>query len=288
MATFWRDLGKTSKDLLEKDFPTDAWGVEIEAKAPNDVKFKTTASRKADGTTAATFEPTLSFKEHGVELKGTFKTDKTLSGEVSLENKLVDGAKVSINGEQKGDKNTVKTTLDYKNKRFGTFSTAFSYPNKGNPFLVANATGSHEAFTAGGNVEYSLGSAAGVTAWNAKLLFKAPSYAFTLYANNKAGDDTVVGVNYLHAVRTDLDVVTDVQLDTSKPGEIPRFKLLTKWNRDAATTLKAKIDSESSRLTWSVAQKFSPDVSVVFGSEHSLAGAGAGSTRVAGTLKLNF
>jgi len=288
MATFWRDLGKTSKDLLEKDFPTDTWGVEIEAKAPNDVKFKSTASRKPDGTTAASFEPTLSFKEHGVEFKGTFKTDKTLTGEISLENKLVDGVKVALNGESKGDKNTVKTSLDYKNKRFGTFSAAFSYPNKGNPFVNVNATGSHEAFTLGANLDYGLGSAAGVTAWNAKLLFKAPSYSFMLYGNNKAGDDTVAGVNYLHSVRTDLDLVTDVQIDTSKLGDVPRLKLLAKWNRDSLTTLKAKIDSESSKLQWSVTQKLSPDVSVVFGSEHSLAGSGAGSSKVAGTLKLNF
>jgi hypothetical protein len=76
-TTFFKDLGKSTNDLLDKDFGSDAHGFEIESKAPNGVKFRTTGSRKADGSVSGLIEPSGTCPVTGVSLKATIKTDKT-------------------------------------------------------------------------------------------------------------------------------------------------------------------------------------------------------------------
>lgn len=291
-TTFFKDLGKAGSDLLEKEFPTDSWTVEAESKAPNDVKFKTTAARKADGSVSGSLEETAAFKAQGTTVKVTLKTDKTYAAEVTVEDKGVKGLKTVLFGENKGDKNTVKATFDYKNASFGTVSTTATYPFKGAATLAASFTSGYESLSFGASADCQLGEKTKLTRWALKFLYNGPSFKFVGSYNAKPGDEALCAVTYHHTARADVELVGDVSVDTSKLGEVPRLTFGAQWKRDAFTTIKSKVQTDSSsngKLSLSVQQKLSDNATVVLGSESTLSNLSAGgSHKVGATLKLGF
>eukprot|EP01122_Echinamoeba_exundans_P001605 TRINITY_DN11627_c1_g1_i1.p1 TRINITY_DN11627_c1_g1~~TRINITY_DN11627_c1_g1_i1.p1 ORF type:complete len:291 (+),score=112.85 TRINITY_DN11627_c1_g1_i1:55-927(+) len=287
-TTFFKDLGKAGSDLLEKDFPTDSWTVEAESKAPNDVKFKTTGAKKAEGVSGS-IEQTATFKEQGTTVKATLKTDKTYSAEVTVEDKVVEGLKTVLFGENKGDKNTVKATFDYKNASVGTFSSTVTYPFKANPSVAASFTTGYEALTFGASGEFALGNKSGLTRYAAKFVYNGPSFKFVGSYSAKPSEEALVGLTYHHVARSDVELVGDISVDTAKLSDAPRLTFGAQWKRDAFTTVKSKIVSDSSKLAFSVQQKLSDNATVVVGSESTLSNlSSGGSHKVGATLKLGF
>lgn len=283
-TTFYKDLTKGTNDLLDKDFGSESYGFEIESKAPNNTKFKTTGSRKADGSVAGLFEPSMTCPITGLNLKATIKTDKAYSVEASRD--VVDGLKATVLGTTKGEDSSVKVTADYKNAKVGTLSSYLLYPLKGkktSPSVGASFTTAYENFSVGASGEYQLGEKKGFSEYEAKILYTGSSFKFFGYYNHK----NVAGVNYHHTVRPDVELVGDVSVDTANiGGESPKIKFAALWKRDADLTVKAKVESDA-KLSLSFNQKLSPNTSVIIGSESSLVDSKSGH-KVGALFKFNF
>lgn len=200
--------------------------------------------------------------------------------------------KTVVSGENKGDKNTVKATFDYKNASVGTLSTTFSYPFKGASVLSASVTSGYESLSFGASGEYQLGEKSKLSRYAVKFLYNGPSFKFVGSYSVKPGDEALVGVTYHHVARSDVELVGDITVDTAKLQDVPRLTFGAQWKRDAFTTIKSKVATDSSnagKLSLSVQQKLSDNATVVIGSESTLANLSAGgSHKVGATLKLGF
>jgi len=288
-TTFFKDLGKATNDLLTKDFPTESFGFEAESKAENDVKFKTTGTRKADGSVEATIEPTVGFKKQGASAKVTIKADKTYGLEVTHEDKIVDGVKFTLNGETKGEDSSAKLSLDYKNANFGTVSGYFLYPFSGTnqPKGAASFTSAYEGLSFGGQAEYQAGNKPGLQSYDVKAIYSGSSFKFGGYYNVKVAKKSTAGLQYHHNVRADTELVADVSVDAANiGGESPKIRFAALWRRDADTTIKAKVESDA-KLSLSYQQKLSPNTTVIIGSESVLTEAKP-SHKVGTTFKFSF
>jgi len=292
--TLFKDIGKTSKDLLERDFPTDTFGFEVEAKAES-AKYKVTATKKPDGTIDGLFEPTFTFSKQGLTAKTTFKNNKSYAAELVLEDKLAKGVKLTLNGDssEKDKKTTVKGTVEYKHEK-GTASAQVTYPVKAEKAQIsANASLSAnfaEKYTVGANVEHQVGGKSALAQWNLRLQYTAPQFALLGYYNNaKFGEESVVGVNYYHKVRSDIEFVTDVSVDTAKLAE-PKFRVGGAWKQSDNSTFKFKLEAEEHKLTVSHLQKLSSDATLVVGLQYDVPthAASSASNKVGANLKLNF
>lgn len=133
----YADLGKQARDLLNKNYRKK--GVELRIRSPTqrvlivfaefglvklDVKTKTPAgvefvvagaSNNDTGRVTASLETKYFFRDWGFTLKEKWNTDNTLATEVSLEDQLVKGSKLSLNATiapQSGKKTgTIKSSL---------------------------------------------------------------------------------------------------------------------------------------------------------------------------------
>jgi hypothetical protein len=208
---------------------------------------------------------------------------------VEASREVVDGLKATFNGETKGDDSSAKLTLDYKNGKVGTVTSFFYYPIKGKkqPLVGASFSSAYENVAFGGQAEYQLGEKQGLQKYDFKLLYSAKSFKFGGYYNNKVNDKAVVGVNYHHSVRSDVELVGDVSVDAANiAGETPKIRFATLWKRDADLTVKAKVESDA-KLSLSFQQKLSPNTTVIVGSESSLTDSKTGH-KVGALFKFNF
>lgn len=289
--TAFKDIGKTPKDLLERDFPVDTFGFEVEAKAEN-AKYKVTATKK-DSAINGVFEPTFTFSK-GITAKTTFKNDKSYAAEVVLEDTLATGVKVTLNTDssEKDKKTTIKGTVDYKNDKAAA-TVQVTYPvkaEKAQIAAVASVAGVYDKYLVGASVEHQVGGKGPLAQWNLRLQYTAPQFALLGYYNNaKFGEDSVLGVNYHHKVRSDVDLVTDVSVDTAKLAE-PKFKVGGSWKRSAESTFKFKLEADEHKLTVAHLQKLSSDATLVVGFQYDVpthSGSSA-NNKVGANLKLNF
>jgi voltage-dependent anion channel protein 2 len=293
--TSFKDIGKTPKDLIEKDFPTESFGFEIEAKADGS-KYKVTATKKNDGTIEGLFEPTFLFPKQGLTAKTTVKNTKNFATEVALEDKLAKNLKLTFNAESsdKTKQTTVKGSVDFKHDK-GHVAATVTYPIQAEKSdkpanITANASLTAvfaEKYTVGANVEHHVGGKTPLAQWNLRLQYTAPAFTLLGYYNNaKHGEESVLGVNYHHKVRSDFELVTDVSVDTGKPAE-PKFRVGGAWKRSDDSTIKFKLEADEHKLTVSHLQKLSSDATLVVGLQYDVPASSA-SNKVGANLKLNF
>jgi voltage-dependent anion channel protein 2 len=294
--TLFKDIGKTSKDLLSRDFPTESFGFEVEAKAEC-AKYKVTATKKADGDLECLFEPTFTFAKQGVTAKTTFKNNKSYAAEIVLEDKLAKGLKLTINGDSsekdKKAKTTVKGAVEYKHEK-GTATVQVSYPVKAEKAqITANASVSAnvaEKYLVGANVEYEIGASA-PSQWSLRLQYTAPQFALLgYYDNTKSSEKSIVGVNYYHKVRSDVEFVTDVSVDTAAPDVKPKFHVGAAWKQSETSTFKFKLEAEEKKLTVAHLQKLSSDATLIVGLQCEVPAqhASSANNKVGANLKFNF
>jgi len=204
--------------------------------------------------------------------------------------------KLTLNGDssEKDKKTTVKGSLEYKQDK-GTASAQVTYPVKAEKAQIsANATFSAnfaDKYTVGASAEHQVGGKSALAQWNLRFQYSADKFALLGYYNNaKFGEESVLGVNYHHKVRSDLDLVTDVSVDTAKLAE-PKFRLGGAWKQTDTSTFKFKLEAEEHKLTVSHLQKLSSDATLVVGLQYDIpthAASSSANNKVGANLKLNF
>ena len=122
---FLQDLGKSSNDLLTKDYPFDGTHLEIKTQTPSYVSFKVQGSRDAKTDIInGDIEGKWTDKIHGLTLTQAWTTSNILRNQVELDNIIVKGLKFDLKTSLSPDKGTKTANLSAFYKQSGLHSHA--------------------------------------------------------------------------------------------------------------------------------------------------------------------
>lgn len=91
-----QDLGKSSNDLLSKDFPIGFSGLEVKTTTPSNVLFKVTGQSKPDSSILGAIEGKFTDRKNGLTFTQTWNQANQLATHVELDNQIVNGLKVEL------------------------------------------------------------------------------------------------------------------------------------------------------------------------------------------------
>eukprot|EP00123_Amoebidium_parasiticum_P019259 comp24385_c0_seq1/m.46657 comp24385_c0_seq1/g.46657 ORF comp24385_c0_seq1/g.46657 comp24385_c0_seq1/m.46657 type:complete len:278 (-) comp24385_c0_seq1:497-1330(-) len=225
------DLGKTVKDLFNKDFGFGEVKVEFNSKTSNGVELKATHT-KATGSNdvAGSFEA----KHTSADLSFTHKwNNKNVFTETVAYNKLADGLKAEVEatyGVADG-KQGAKVNLDYAQSHLRVNIDADVLNG---PAVVASAVYALEHVVLGAEGGYNVNSGA-VTKTNLALGYTNNDFAVVLTSDLKK-----VNASLHQVVNGKLQAAAQVGFSTA--NNATDFAVLTAYKLDSDSSLKAKLN----------------------------------------------
>jgi voltage-dependent anion channel protein 2 len=106
-----QDFGKSSNDLLGKDYPFHGTSLEVKTKTPSDVTFKVAGSQDSKSSAiTGDVEAKYTDRKHGLTVAQTWTTANVLRSQVELENQIANGLKLDLTTTllpEKGSKNAL-------------------------------------------------------------------------------------------------------------------------------------------------------------------------------------
>jgi len=263
----FKDLGKRVSDLLTKEFPTEEKKVEWKGVTNNNVTIETNLLQKGDGSITGTITPSYKFKQYGVNVLGEINTKKDIKVEGSVENKFVDGLKLTLTGESKGPLTYATLAAEYKHE-YATFTGAVDYGKPKGSLLKATTVFGQKGFALGLSAEYFLGTTdqSELKAFNTTVGYTSKDFDATVFGRLIAqGDKNELGGTYFHNVNDKLAVGVEVVFDTANSEAKPKLSFGTQYKLNVDTVLKGKFDTNGV-LGVSAAQRFNQNSRFILGS----------------------
>ncbi|EJC97826.1 voltage-dependent ion-selective channel [Fomitiporia mediterranea MF3/22] len=263
----WKDLGKSSNDLLGKDFPIGSTQLEVKTTTPSGVAFKVNGTSIPSTGVNAVAETKYTDRKHGLTLTQSWTTANALTTNVELENNLVSGLKLDANatitpGYSAGEKvqpSSKNVLLNAAYKTPGLHTRANLNLFKG-PTFTADAILGRDGFLLGAEAQYNV-STGQIAGYAAGLGFSAPEYAVALLATNKLSQFTA---SYYHRVSRDVEAGGRAIYNSKKPADGVSLEVGTKTYLDQAAFIKAKINN-TGVLSLGYTQALRPGVKASFG-----------------------
>jgi len=203
--------------------------------------------------------------------------------------------KVTLNSEATDQKCNIKGTADYKNDKI-TSTLVASYPVKadGKPVLSgAISAVLFDKYIAGALVEHRFDGAR-PSQLQLRLQYSGNKHSLLGYYNHafggsdKKGDKQTVGLTYFHALRSDIDFVTDISMNPMEFDQ-PNIRLGAAWRNSSDSTVKFRVDlNDKPKLFFSHTQKLGNNASFTFGLQHDLNNLSSSSSAFGFKLKVTF
>ncbi|KAF9153831.1 Mitochondrial porin [Mortierella sp. AD011] len=239
------DVGKSTNDLLGKDFPVGHTKFELKTVAPGGVTFhvlgsQDNKSRHINGELKTKY---VDYK-NGVTVTEAWTTGNLLTTQIEVENQVAKGLKFDVTGgflPSEGKKNA-KVGVHYK--QLGFNSRAHVDLFKG-PTFTGDVVVGRDGFVVGGDVAYDVG-AAYITRFAAVAGFTAPEYSVALHAQNSF---KVFSASYYHRINADLEAGGKAVWDTKtapsgdKTKTPVNLEVGAKYYLDRDAFVKAKVNN---------------------------------------------
>ena len=120
-----QDLGKSSNDLLGKDYHFSGTSLEVKTATASDVSFKVDGNRDSKSSfVAGNMEGKYTNKYHGLTLTQAWSTSNVLRTQVELENQIAKGLKIDTTTTLNPDKNSKSVILAAAFKQPGLHTRA--------------------------------------------------------------------------------------------------------------------------------------------------------------------
>ncbi|KAI0789603.1 eukaryotic porin/Tom40 [Abortiporus biennis] len=256
----WKDLGKSSNDLLGKDFAINGTALEVKTATPSNVSFRVSGSQ--DPKSAAIngdIEAKFSDKPHGLVFTQAWTTSNVLRTQIEAENHLAKGLKFDLATSLLPDsgKKTAVFTSTYKQP--GLHTRAFLDIFKG-PTFTADTVIGRDGFLLGAEASYNV-TEGKVSRYAAAVGFSAPEYAVTLHG---LGNLSTFAASYYHRVSPDVEAGAKAIYDTKATTQGISLEVGTKAYLDTAAFVKAKINN-AGILALGYTQALRPGVKASFG-----------------------
>jgi len=235
----WKDLGKSSNDLLSKDFHIHGTSLEVKTKTPSNVTFKVTGS--SDPKTQhihGDLEAKYVDPKNGFTLTEAWTTANVLKGTVEVENQIAKGLKFEIHSALHPDKGTKHAILNTIYKQPGLHTRAFLDVFKG-PSFTADTVLGRDGFLLGAEGTYNV-TEGRISRYAAALGYSAPEYAVSLHG---LGNMSTFAASYYHRVSRDVEAGAKAVYDSKAPTGNVSLEVGAKAYLDAAAFVKAKVNS---------------------------------------------
>ncbi|THH00191.1 hypothetical protein EW026_g2295 [Hermanssonia centrifuga] len=256
----WKDLGKSSNDLLGKDFPFAGTALEVKTSTPSNVAFKVTGNQNAKTNLInGELEAKYTDKSHGLVFTQAWTTANYLRTQVEAENHLAKGLKFDLNASlvPDGAGKTALFTTTYKQP--GLHTRAFLDLFRG-PTFTADTVIGRDGFLLGAEASYNV-TEGKVSRYAAAVGFSAPEYAVTLHG---LGNLSTFSASYYHRVSPDVEAGAKAIYDTKATTQGVSLEVGAKAYLDSAAFVKAKINN-SGVLGLGYTQALRPGVRASFG-----------------------
>ncbi|XP_058060417.1 voltage-dependent anion-selective channel-like isoform X1 [Anopheles bellator] len=273
----YSDLGKQARDVFNRGYHFGLWKLDVKTKTNSGVEFSTSGHSNQDtGKVFGSLETKYKVKEYGLNFSEKWNTDNTLTSEVSVENQLVKGLKVSFDGmfvphtgyvrRERGGRrlscgfsfkyrhklatsgnNEPVITLSYRSKT-GRFKTAYTHDrvrvdadfnvDLSGPLVNASGVASYQGWLAGYQVAFD-SQKSKITANNFAVGYSAGD--FVLHTNVNDGRE-FGGLIYQ---RCNDRLETAVQLSWASGSNATKFGLGAKYDLDKDACVRAKVNNQS-------------------------------------------
>jgi voltage-dependent anion channel protein 2 len=255
----WKDLGKSSNDLLGKDYHFHATSLEVKTKTPSGVSFKVAGLRDSKSNAInGDIEAKYADFKNGLAVTQTWTTSNILRTQVELDNQIAKGLKLDLNTAlmEKGQKSAVLNTA-YKQSGLHTRGVLDLF--KG-PTFTADAVLGRDGFLVGAEAAYNV-STGNISRYAAAVGYNAPEYAVTIHGLNNLNTFTA---SYYHRVSADVEAGAKAVYDSKATHGGVALEVGTKAYLDSAAFVKAKINN-SGVLALAYTQVIRPGVKASFG-----------------------
>nr|ODN93240.1 voltage-dependent anion channel protein 2 [Cryptococcus depauperatus CBS 7841]ODO02606.1 voltage-dependent anion channel protein 2 [Cryptococcus depauperatus CBS 7855] len=233
------DLGKSSSDLLLKDYPIQGTSLEVKTLTPSNVTFKVAGTKdaKTNAITGDIEGKYVDFK-NGLTFTQGWTTANILKVAVELENQIAKGLKFDLAATlnpAKATKSAILTAI-YKQPSLHTRATVDLF--KG-PTFTADTVVGRDGFLVGAEASYDVLSGA-ITRYAGAVGFSAPEYAVTLHG---LGNLSTFAASYYHKVSKDVEAGAKAVYDTKSTTGGVSLEVGAKTYLDNAAFVKAKINN---------------------------------------------
>ena len=124
-SSFLQDLGKSSNDLLGKDYHFHGASLEVKTQTPSNVAFKVQGSRDFKSNVInGDIEGKWTDKVHGLTLTQTWTTSNILRNQIELDNLIAKGLKLDLSTSLSPDKGSKTAVLNTVYKQSGLHTRA--------------------------------------------------------------------------------------------------------------------------------------------------------------------
>jgi voltage-dependent anion channel protein 2 len=256
----WKDLGKSSNDLLGKDYHFHGASLEVKTQTPSNVAFKVQGTRdsKSDVITGD-IEGKWTDKVHGLTLTQTWTTANILRNQVELDNLIAKGLKLDLATSLSPDKGAKTAVLNSVYKQSGLHTRGALDVFKG-PTFTADAVLGRDGFLVGAEAAYNV-TGGNITRYAAAVGYNAPEYAVTVHGLNNFN---TFSASYYHRVSRDVEAGAKAVYDSKATHGGVALEVGTKAYLDSSAFFKAKINN-SGVIALGYTQSLRPGVKASFG-----------------------
>jgi voltage-dependent anion channel protein 2 len=256
----WKDLGKSSNDLLGKDYHFSGTSLEVKTGTPSNVTFKVDGNRDSKSSfVAGNLEAKYTDKAHGLAFTQAWSTSNALRTQIELENQIAKGLKLDTTTTLHPEKSSKSVLLGAAYKQPGLHSRAVLDVFKG-PTFTADTVLGRDGFLVGAEASYNV-TEGRVTKYSAAVGFSAPEYAITLHGLSNL---STFAASYYHRVSPDVEAGAKAVYDAKATSPGVALEVGTKAYLDSAAFVKAKINN-SGVLALGYTQALRPGVKASFG-----------------------
>jgi voltage-dependent anion channel protein 2 len=256
----WKDLGKSSNDLLGKDFPFQSTSLEVKTKTPSNVTFKVGGSRDSKSSIiSGDVEAKWSDYKHGLTVTQTWTTSNILRSQVEVDNQIAKGLKLDLSTALHPEKGEKSALFNAVYKQPGLHTRAILDVFKG-PTFTADTVLGRDGFLVGAEAAYNVTDGV-VTRYAAALGFNAPEYAVTIHGLNNF---RTFSASYYHRVSPDVEAGAKAIYDSKSTNHGVALEVGTKAYLDSAAFFKAKINN-AGVVALGYTQALRPGVKASFG-----------------------
>jgi len=235
----YSDLGKNARDIFGKGYHFGLWKLDIKTKTPTGIEFSTAGhSNQENGKVFGSLEAKYKISDYGLTVTEKWNTDNTLFSEAAVQDQLVKGLKLSLEGTfapQTGSKN-------------GKFKVAYGQENVkidsdvnidlAGPLVNASTVIGYEGWLAGYKTAFDSQKSA-ITTNNFALGYTAKD--FVLHTSVNDGQEFSGSVFQ----KCNDKLNCGVQLSWTSGSNATKFGIGAVYSLDKDASVRAKVNNQS-------------------------------------------
>jgi len=231
------DIGKQSRDVFGKGYHFGLVKLEVKSKTSTGVEFTAGGVSNTDGgAVSGNIETKYKCSEYGVTFTEKWNTDNTLNCAVDVQDKLMPGLKVTVDGNMKPDSGKMagKLKSEYKHEKM---VVNCDMNLAATPAVNVSASVGHGAWALGYNTCFDSAKSA-LTKHNVALGYATKE----MVVHCSATDSKVFGGGIYHRINPALE--TGVSINSALGGKTS-FGIGCKYTLGPDASIRAKVDNSS-------------------------------------------